>query len=274
MNRTIIITGASSGIGEALALEYARRKDSLVLVARREQLLRDVASAVIRLGGTAEIVVGDLSEADTAAHAADVAMRAFGRVDVGIMNAGIDVDIAAREFDAAMVDYVMSVNYGGTVRMIAALLPGMLAEGSGTLVAISSLAAYRGMPGSSAYSASKAAVNTLMESLRSELHGSGIRACTIAPGFIDTPMTRKNAFHMPFMMSQERAARRIIRAIDRGRSEYRFPLGTSVGVRLLQMMPNFLYDPLMSSIRATSERVRTTSPASAPPSRESRPDTR
>jgi short-subunit dehydrogenase len=133
----------------------------------------------------------------------------------------------------------------------------MLERSGGRIVAVSSLAAYRGMPGSGAYNASKAALTTLMESLRAELHGSGVTLTTVAPGFIRTEMTEKNEFFMPFLMEPEEAARRIVRAIDRGSSEYRFPIGTSLLVRLIQLIPNAIYDRTMAWARKKGTEMRT-----------------
>ena len=245
----IILTGASSGIGRALAIEYGSRGASLVLVARREDRLREVAGAVESAGGRAEILVDDVTAPGNSERALALAGESFGGVDVVIMNAALGSPSFARGFDAAEAERLMEVNYYSVVRMISAALPRMLAEKRGQLVAVSSLAAYRGMPGSGAYNASKAAVTVLMESLRTELRGTGISLTTIAPGFVRSEMTAENEFTMPFLMDADSAARRIARAIDRRTSEYRFPLPTSLLVRAGQMLPNWLYDRLLGSLR-------------------------
>ena len=247
--KRIILTGASSGIGRALAVEYGRRGDSLLLVARREDRLREVAAEVERAGGRAVVLLADVADEDSAERALAVADESLGGVDIIIMNAGLGFPSFAHQFDAKETERVMAVNYYSIVRMIAAALPRMLAEKRGHLVAVSSLAAYRGMPGSGAYNASKAAVTVLMESLRTELRGSGVTITTVAPGFVRSEMTAQNEFKMPFLMDADVAAARIARALDRKTSEYRFPLPTSIMVRISQLLPNWLYDRILGSAR-------------------------
>lgn len=248
----IILTGASAGIGRALALEYARRGARLLLVARRENLLRELAAEVGRLGGTAEILAADVADPGSAQRAVALAEERFGGVDTVVMNAGRGGPMFIDAFDADEAEQVMRVNYFSIVRMTEAVLPAMLAAGRGKIVAVSSLAAYRGMPGSGAYNASKAAVTIFMESIRTELGSRGIDAITIAPGFIRTDMTAKNEFEMPFLMEADEAARRIVRAIDRRRSLYRFPLPTSLAVRVLSWLPNGIYDRLVGWGRSSA----------------------
>jgi short-subunit dehydrogenase len=245
----IILTGASSGIGRALAIEYGKRGGRLVLVARREDRLRETAAEVERAGGRAVILVDDVSTPGNAERALALADERFGGVDIIIMNAALGGPSFARDFTAANAERLMEVNYYSVVRMISAALPRMLAEKRGQLVAVSSLAAYRGMPGSGAYNASKAAVTVLMESLRTELRGSGVSLTTIAPGFVRSEMTAENEFRMPFLMNADTAARRMARAIDRKTSEYRFPLPTSLLMRGAELMPNWLYDRLLGALR-------------------------
>lgn len=252
--KRIILTGASSGIGRALAIEYGKRGDSLVLVARREEQLRDVAAAVASAGGRAVVLVDDITNPGSAERALAMAEESFGGVDIIIMNAALGAPAFASSFDAAETERVMEVNYYSIVRMIAAALPRMLAERRGQLVAVSSLAAYRGMPGSGPYNASKAAVTVLMESLRTELHGSGVYLTTIAPGFVRSEMTAQNEFEMPFMLDADVAARRIANAIARRTTEYRFPLPTSLMVRFANMLPNWIYDRLLGSLRPDPDR--------------------
>ncbi|MBS1912498.1 MAG: SDR family NAD(P)-dependent oxidoreductase [Bacteroidetes bacterium] len=245
-HQRIIITGASSGIGRALALAYAARKARMVLVARREGRLVEVADRVMARGGDAVVLAADVAERSTAQKVLELAQERFGGVDVAIMNAGRRGSMPAAAFDASIAAEVMAVNYLSVCYMLEALLPEMRRAGRGTLVAIGSLAACRGMPESGAYSASKGALATLMESLRTELRNSDLHAIAVAPGFVRTEMTAPNQFRMPLLMEADEAARRIIRAIDRRRPIYRFPLGTSLAVRLLQVIPVALYDRLVA----------------------------
>jgi short-subunit dehydrogenase len=238
----IILTGASDGIGRALARAYGNRRARLVLVARRAEVLEQVARDVKASGGDALTLAVDVAKPGASEQALSLAERHFGGLDMVILNAGRGGPMFVDGFDVDEVERVMTINYNAIVRMIGAVLPGMLARRRGQIVAIGSLAAYRGMPGSGHYNASKAAVTILMEGLRTELRGSGVDLTTIAPGFVRTAMTAQNEFAMPWLMDPETAARRIVVAIDRRRSEYRFPLPASLAVRLLQLLPNILFD--------------------------------
>ena len=241
----VIITGASSGIGRELAIAYARRGARMVLVARREDLLNDTAAGATAVGGAARCLVADVTAPETAARAVRIAIEHYGGVDVVVINAGRGGAAHARAFNAQEAIAVMDTNTNAAFRMIEAVMPVMLDQGHGVLAAITSLAAYRGMPGSGPYNASKAALCVMMESLRTELRGSGISVVTIAPGFIRSEMTARNNFHMPMMLETDKAAHRIVHAIDRRRSLYRFPWSTSLAVRLLQILPNPIYDRLI-----------------------------
>jgi short-subunit dehydrogenase len=245
VEQRVILTGASSGIGRALAIEYARRRARVLLVARRRELLATLADEMRAQGGHPEVLVADVADEGVSERAVAIALDRFGGIDAVVLNAGRGGPMFADDFRAAEVERVMEVNYFSIVRMIAAVLPVMQSVGRGQIVAISSLAAYRGMPGSGAYNASKAAVTVMMESLRTELRGSGIDITTIAPGFVRSEMTDQNEFAMPFRLEADAAARRIVRAIDARRSLYRFPLPTSLAIRLLGLLPNGIYDRLV-----------------------------
>ncbi|HKP72327.1 MAG TPA: SDR family NAD(P)-dependent oxidoreductase, partial [Pyrinomonadaceae bacterium] len=222
-DRVVLITGASSGIGEALAVEFGRRGASVGLLARREEVLREVARKVEAAGGRAFVVAADVRDADETRAAVAKVSQQFGRVDVLVANAGVGEITKARDFDIEAVTRVLSVNVLGAMNSVAAVLPEMLARGSGQIVGISSLAAYRGFPGSGAYCASKAALSTFFESLRVELRPVGVYVTTIHPGFVDTPMTRGRNQRMPYLVEPEEAARRMVRAVEARRRTYAFP---------------------------------------------------
>lgn len=240
--RRIIITGASAGLGRALAREFATRGARLVLAARRGDLLEEVADEVRDRGGEARTIAVDVTLGDAARRIVAAADDAYGGVDVVVMNAGIGFPAFVDTFSADETERVMAVNYTSAVRMIEAVLPRMLASNSGQLVAITSLASFRGMPGSGAYNASKAALTILMESIRTELRPTGITVTTIFPGFVRTAMTDRNEFHMPWMLEPDDAARRMVRAIERRRADVRFPLPLAALVRISTYAPNRLYD--------------------------------
>ena len=247
--KVVLITGASSGIGEALAVEFGRRGASVGLLARRTEVLVEVAGKVEAAGGRALPVAVDVRDAGEVRAAAAKVSEHFGRIDVLVANAGIGEITLAREFDIEVVTRVLSVNVLGAMNSVAAVLPEMLARGSGQIVGISSLAAFRGLPGSGAYCASKAALSTFFESLRAELRPRNIYVTTIHPGFIDTPMTRGRNQTMPFLQDAGRAAKQMIRAIETRRRTYAFPWQLATIVRLLKWMPDALYDRMLA--RAT-----------------------
>jgi len=240
--KTFLITGASSGIGEALAVELGRRGAGVGLLARREEVLREVAAKVETAGGRALAVAVDVRDAGGVKAATAKVSEHFGRVDVLIANAGIGEITLAREFDIEVVTNILSVNLLGAMNSVAAVLPEMIARGNGQIVGVSSLAAYRGMPGSGAYCASKAALSTFFESLRTELRPRNIFVTTIHPGFIDTPMTRGRNQPMPFLVEPDRAAKMMLRAIEARRRTYAFPWQLAAIARVGKWLPAALHD--------------------------------
>ncbi len=247
--KTVLITGASSGIGAALAVEFGRRGASVALAARREEVLREVAGRVEAAGGSALAVAVDVRDAGEVKSAVAQVVERFGRVDVLVANAGKGEITLARDFDIELVTQVLSVNLLGAMNSVAAVLPGMLERGAGQIVGISSLAAYRGFPGSGAYCASKAALSTFFESLRVELRPGNIYVTTIHPGFIDTPMTRGRNQKMPFLLDAERAAQMMIRAIEARRRTYAFPWQLATIARVGRWLPAALYDRMLARAR-------------------------
>jgi len=232
----IFITGASTGIGEALARHYAAPGSVIGLAARRKDLLDTLASS---LPGTCRTYALDIADTDAITRAA----ADFGEADLVIANAGISVGTHAEEpADIAKLARVLAVNVTGMAATLAAFAPAMRKAGRGTLCGISSVAGFRGMPGAGAYSASKAAATTWLESLRTELHGSGVAVVTICPGYIDTPMTRANRYPMPFLLPADEAARRFARAIAAKRRLTVIPWQMAMAATLLRAMPGWLYD--------------------------------
>jgi len=236
----VFITGASSGIGAALARHYAARGAVLGLVARRAGVL-DALLATL----PGEHAVYPLDVADVAAlreAAADFSTR-FGVPDVVVANAGVSVGTLTEEAeDLAAFERVMRTNVLGVVATFQPFVASMRARGRGRLVGIASVAGIRGLPGAGAYSASKAAVIAYLESLRVEMHGSGVKVVTIAPGYIDTPMTAVNRYPMPFMLPADEAARRFAKAIDAGTGYAVIPWQMGVVAKLMRILPNAIFD--------------------------------
>lgn len=233
----VVITGASSGIGEALARHYASAHSTLGLASRRPPP-PDLAGTVVAYA----LDVSDLAQVKTMA---DDFLGRFGAPDLVIANAGVGVGTHGDDLaDIEKLRRVLDVNVAGLAATLAAFAPAMRRAGRGTLAGIASVAGFRGLPGSGAYSASKAAAITWMESLRAELHGSGVCVVCVCPGYIDTPMTRVNRFHMPFLLPPDEAARRIARAIAARRRLAVIPWQMAAASVLLRAMPGWLYDRL------------------------------
>lgn len=187
----------------------------------------------------------DLTDTESLASAAADFIARFGTPDLVIANAGIGVGTAGEELtDIVTLRRVLEVNVIGLAATLAAFAPAMRRAGRGTLAGIASVAAFRGLAGNGAYCASKAAALTWMESLRAELHGSGVAVVCVCPGYIDTPMTRVNRFRMPFLLDADAAARRIARAIDARRRVAVIPWQMALVSVLLRALPGWAYDPL------------------------------
>lgn len=237
-----MITGASSGIGRGLALELAKRGAKLGLVARRRELLDTIVAEISSNGGIAVALPGNVEDAAMMKDLAVQLEAGLGPVDVMIANAGIGSTTDAAELDAAEVARILGVNVVGAAASVAAVVPGMVKRGQGHLVAISSLAAYRGLPKSASYGASKAAVSSFFESLRLDLEPRGIAVTIIHPGFIKTPLTAGREAKMPFLMELDDAVKKIIGAIEKRKKSYAFPWQLATIVRAGLVMPNWMYD--------------------------------
>ena len=202
-NKVVLITGASSGIGGELARQLAAKNAALGLLARRGEMLEDLCREINRQGGAARALAADVVDEKAVRAAAESLREEFGKIDVLIANAGIG-GVAVDPLDLNAEDFAQMVNVNliGAVNAVTAVLPQMIKRRSGHLVAISSLAAYRGLPKSASYCASKAAMTALFESLRVDLRGMGVAVTTIHPGFIKTPLTMGREAKMPFLMEK------------------------------------------------------------------------
>ena len=242
----VFVTGASSGIGEALVRHYAAHGANVGLFARREAELARVAATLPRDRGAT--FAGDVRDSGSLAAAATQFMSRFGTPDIVIANAGVSrgtlTDFAE---DLPAFRAVLETNVLGLVNTFQPFLAPMRSARRGALVGIASLAGFRGLPGSGAYSASKAAAIGYLESLRVELRGSGIAVVTVCPGYIATPMTERNPYRMPFLMPADVAARRIARAILRRRRFYVLPWPMAIAGRLFRALPRPLYDRMLAN---------------------------
>ncbi|ATG20997.1 putative oxidoreductase [Ralstonia mannitolilytica] len=249
MSQTVFITGASSGIGQALARQYAAQGATLGLVARRIDALQDfVHTLPANIQGHCHCYAADVRSAESMRDAAQAFIATAGVPDVVIANAGISVGTDLREAgDLNAFAAVMDTNWMGVLNTFQPFVQPMLARArpgrsGGTLVGVASVAGVRGLPGAAAYSASKSAVIKLMESLRVEFGRRGLKVVTIAPGYIRTPMTEHNPYPMPFLMPADRFAQKAVHAIHRGVRFTVLPWQMGIVARLLHVLPNWLYD--------------------------------
>ena len=246
MGNPVVITGASSGIGAALALELGRRGHSVGLIARRVDKLTELAERLRTEGAEVHVAAADVVDRSAVLQAIGACEAALGPTEILVANAGIGGRLQADQaWDGDSVRQVMEVNYFGATYAAEAVLPGMLERGSGQLVVVSSVAATRGLPGAGPYSASKAAVSALWESMRTQLKPRGIHVLSIHPGFVKTPLTDKNEMAMPFMVSAEQAAIWMADAIGARRRELTFPWQMAFVRWLMKRVPDWLFDALV-----------------------------
>ena len=249
----VFITGASSGIGQALAAYYAQQGATLGLAARRDEQLKALAEGLVEKGAPQVLCYAlDVADAQALRNAAEDFINKAGAPDIVIANAGVssgtltecadDLEAIRRIFDTNV--YGMAATFSP---FIAAMRNAAAQGRAGRLVGIASVAGIRGLPGAEAYSASKSAAITYLESLRLEMRSSGIKVVTIVPGYIKTPMTAVNPYRMPFLLPVDEAVRRFARAIERGCSYAVIPWQMGIVAKVLRLLPNALYDRLFAN---------------------------
>lgn len=242
----VFLTGASSGIGQAMALRYHRAGWRLALCARRVSDMKSWAGASGISASSYQIYSADVADIDSIVAAGQACIDQQGVPDVVIASAGFSVGIdTAERADLDRMAHLFAVNTVGLAATFHPFVRAMASRGSGSLVGIASVAGIRGLPGHGGYSGSKAAVIAYCESLRGELRGSGVRVTTIAPGYIDTPLTRANRYSMPFLMAPEDFADRAFAAIAAGVSYRVIPWQMGVVAKLLRALPDPWFDRLL-----------------------------
>ena len=243
MSKLVLITGASSGIGQALALQYAQQGWHLALVARRVDVIKSWLSPHKISIDSYQIYSADVADPDSMAACARDCITSQGLPDVVIANAGISIGVdTARREDLDVMARVLTTNVVGVAATFGPFINAMVVRGSGTMVGIGSVAGIRGLPGHGGYCASKAAVISYCESLRGELRPTGVKVVTICPGYIATPLTQNNSYSMPFLMQPNAFAEKAFNTIEAQVSYRVIPWQMGVVAKLLRALPNWLFD--------------------------------
>lgn len=245
-NKNIIITGASSGIGYQLAKDFAKEGANLALLARRKNILDDFTEELKSFPSKIITAHCDVTSKESVKTALDFVKKEFDSIDIFIYSSGTSYRMSVEEFDSNRIEETINVNLMGMIYFLNEIIPDYIQRQSGCIVGISSLSEVRGFPRSAAYASSKAAVSTFLESIRIELKRYQVKVITIKPGFVRTPMTEKNEFHMPFFMEIEKASKIILNGIQKEKSIIQFPLPTVIGTKLLKFLPDKIFDFLLS----------------------------
>ena len=233
-----IITGASSGIGYGLATRFFESGYEVIVIARRLEKMEKWIAEIPNAADHIHPYQCDVSQRDSVKKVSEEIKNTFKTIDCLILNAGVSQTCAVSNFDSEIIESSIQTNLLGGTRFLTEFLPVFIAQKRGQIVAISSLAAYRGLPGHSAYCAAKSALTAVFDSIRSELRiYPNITVTTIHPGFIKTPLTDKNSFKMPFLISFDRGVNRIFKAITAKKEIVAFPFILAFGARLSRLLP-------------------------------------
>lgn len=241
-NKVVLITGASSGIGKAIAFQLSKENCKLVLLSRRVELLEQLKNEINIPEERVLTIKCDVGNKTEVANAYKMINEKFSGVDVAILNAGYGHKVTAENYNSSYAEHTFGANIYGIVYWVEQLLPIFLKKKEGVIVGVSSLADNRGYSGSGFYCASKTAASIYLEGLRIELKPRGIKVITVKPGFVKTPMTESNKYKMPMLMEPEEAAQRIISGIKKEKSIIQFPWQMVILTKLVGLMPNKLYE--------------------------------
>ncbi|MDX1700027.1 MAG: SDR family NAD(P)-dependent oxidoreductase [Melioribacteraceae bacterium] len=239
-NKVVLITGASSGIGRAIAKDLSKKEVKLALIARREDLLNEISPGnknILR-------IKCDVSNKIQVSEAYSKIIEKFGKIDIAILNAGYSVRMTAEDFDSGLAEKIYGANVFGIIYWVEQLLPAFIERKEGMIAGVSSLADTKGYSKSGFYSSSKAAVTIYLEGLSSELRKYNIKVINVRPGFVRTPMTDKNEFEMPLLMEPEKAARIILNGMRKEKRKIQFPWQLVLLTNLLRFVPNSLFEIL------------------------------
>lgn len=244
-NKVVLITGASSGIGEAMAKKFAQEGALLALTARRKEILdKFIKNPEVKTKAAAYKC--DVTNIDEIKSVYRQVKIDFGKIDIAVLNSGVSFRSGIKDFSSEKAKLIFDTNVMGIINFVEVLLPDFINERNGVIVGVSSLADSRGFPKSGFYCASKAAATIFLESLRVELKPFNVKVITVRPGFVKTPMTDKNEFFMPFLMEPDKAAEIIVNGIKKDKKRIQFPLAISLAVRFLRIIPDSVFEYLAS----------------------------
>lgn len=261
--KSVLITGASSGIGMALARRLAARSCNLALLGRRIGILEDLAEELSASSGKILPIECDVSKKAAVADANRRLSREFPPLDAAVLNAGMDKFVPLDRYSSADAEQIFGVNVFGTIHWVEALMPTLRSGRRFHLACMSSLSDTRGLPGNAFYSAAKRTIRHYLESLRVELRPYPVKVVTVRPGFVKTPMTAVNTFEMPMAMTPEKAACHVERALASGRRIYTFPAMAGVAMSLFRLVPAPIYEAI--AYRTYKKLVENDPDASKPP---------
>ncbi len=240
-NKTILITGASTGIGKAVGEKLLDESCNIILTSRRDEKIEEWVSESENSKANMLILKNDVTDKESVAEVYSKVVEKFGGIDIAILNSGIGKEITPKTFNSKVAEDIINTNFLGVVYWVEQLLPDMMKRKSGIIAPVSSLADNRGYSGSGFYCASKSALSIFAEGLSIDLKKHGIKVLTIKPGFVKTPMTDQNKFKMPFLISAEKSAEYIITGIKKEKAIIQFPFPTVLGSKILGLLPNWFY---------------------------------
>lgn len=245
--KTILLTGASTGIGRQLVKDLSKIKCKIAFAARRIDLLNELVNE-LKDQSSAELlpIKCDVGKKDEVEAAYNEVVNKFGEIDIAILNAGYSVRMSVKDYNSEAAEQVFGANVFGIIYWVEQLLPDFLNRKDGMIVGVSSLADSKGYSKSGFYSASKAAATIYLEGLAAELRNYNVKVLTVRPGFVKTPMTDKNEFDMPLIMSPEKASKIIIAGIEKEKRMIQFPWQLVWASRLIRFVPNWLFERLES----------------------------